>query len=140
MVNKKGWIKIVEASVSVILVLGVIIFVLSSSNIKSGGQNSEIYNAEEDILRTIQLNNSLRNDILETNGIIEWNNFPNSIQNIIYDKTPAGFECIGKICGTEDLCNIDFLEKRNIYTQSVLITSNLTLYNPRVLKIFCWEK
>ena len=140
MVNKKGWIKVLEASIAVLLVAGVIIFMIKSMDFNRDRQVSEIYNAEEDILRNIELNSSMRNEVLKTSGSVEWRDFPNSIKNLVAEKKPLRHECAGKICSPEDSCMIERIETNNIYTQSVIITSNLTIYNPRVIKIFCWER
>ncbi len=137
--NKKGWIRIAEAFIAVLLVIGAAIIVVGGG-IQIEGISEEVYDIEIAILREIQLNNTLRSEILETNGTIEWDGFPSETKNKIIAKTPAWLECEGKICPPESMCLLEEESEKNVYVQSVLITSTLDIFNPRQLKLFCWEK
>jgi len=140
--NKKGWIRIAEAFIAVLLVIGAAIIVVGGG-IQREGISEKVYDIEISILREIQLNNTLRSEILETNGTIEWDDF--SLQapktkNKIIAKTPAWLECVTKICPPESTCLLGEESEKNVYAQSVLITSTLYNFNPKQLKLFCWEK
>ncbi|MEM4325787.1 MAG: hypothetical protein QXU40_00605 [Candidatus Pacearchaeota archaeon] len=137
--KKKGWVRIVEAFISVLIVSWVVLFILNNQDFRIFKESQEIRIIEEDMLRNIQLNYSLRNYILSTEEEVDWNNFPNNLREVITRKIPAGFECSGKICDINSECNLNILEKRNIYTQTAIITSNITYYHPKIIKIFCWR-
>jgi hypothetical protein len=49
-------------------------------------------------------------------------------------------ECVAQICLPENPCLLERESEKSIYAQSVLITSTLDIFNPRQLKLFCWEK
>ncbi|MCK5043827.1 hypothetical protein KAR52_02395 [Candidatus Pacearchaeota archaeon] len=141
--NKKGWIKIVEAFVAVLLVTGVILISINQGYIGQKDISSEVYEMELSILREIELNDTLRNYIL---NVIElpanWDDesFPQEVKNKINARTPNYLNCEGKICEISDTCDIEKYFDKNIYAQSVTITTTLTQEEPkyRKLKLFCW--
>jgi len=140
MKNKKGWIRIVEAFISLLLITGVLLMVIDKGYILKKDISSQIYKVELSILREIQLNDSLRNDILNTNVPIGWNNanFPQEVKNKIIEKKPDYLECSAKICSMNSICEMDEFIEKDIYAQPVGISANLETYDPRQLKLFCW--
>lgn len=137
--NNKGWIRIVEAFIAILLVVGAAIIVVGWG-IQREDIPEKVYDIEIPILREIQLNNTLRNEILLTNGIIELNEFPLKTKAKISAKTPGWLECVAKICPPENQCLLVGESEKSVYAQSVLITSTPYIFNPRQLKLFCWEK
>jgi hypothetical protein len=138
-INKKGWIRIVEAFISVLLIIGAAI-ILIRGGVQGEDVSEKIYDIEISVLRKIELNDSLRSEILGTGGIIWWADFPSQTKTEIISETPEWLECIAKICPPENTCLLEEESEKNIYAQSILITSNLSSFNPRQLKLFCWEK
>ena len=134
--NNRGWIRIAEAFVSVLIVVGAAIIVINGG-IQGDDISEKIYDVEISILRGICLNESLRSEILGTSGIIDWDDFPSQIKNKIIDETPGELECIAKICLPESVCLLEEESEKNVYAHSVLIFSTLTNYNPRIIKLFC---
>ena len=139
-INKKGWIRIAEAFTAVLIVIGAAIIVVGGGMIQREGVSEKVYDIEIPILREIQLNNTLRSEILGTNGTIEWDGFPSGTKDKIIAKTPGWLECVAKICPPESLCLLEEESEKSIYVQSILITSTLDIFNPRQLKLFCWER
>jgi len=134
--NNKGWIRIAEAFVSVLIVIGAAIVVIKGG-LQGDDISEKIYDVEMSISREIRLNESLRSEILGTSGTIDWNDFPSQTKNKIIDETPRGLECIAKICPPESICLLEEESEKNIYAHSTLIFSTLTNYNPRIIKLFC---
>ena len=137
--NKKGWIRIAEAFIAVLLVIGIAIIVVGGG-IQIEGISEKVYDIEISILREIQLNNTLRGEILLTSGTINWTDLPSQTKSKIISKTPNWLECVAQICFPESPCLLGGESEKSIYAQSVLITSTLDTFNPRQLKLFCWEK
>lgn len=137
--NKKGWIRIAEAFIAVLIVIGAAIIVVGGG-IQIEGISEKVYDIEISILREIQLNNTLRSEILITSGEIEWDEFPSKTKNKIQNKMVNWLECVAQICLPENPCLLEGESEKSIYAQSVLITSTLDIFNPRQLKLFCWEK
>ncbi|MBU2615874.1 MAG: hypothetical protein KKC19_02110 [Nanoarchaeota archaeon] len=147
--NKKGWIKVTEAVVAILLISTVLLIVIKKENPLEDTTDIEIYNIQKAILREIQITDALRAEIIGTSGEIEWENLMTETpqtKDKIQGRTPANFDCVAKICSPSDTCILpdgvapENPSGENIYVEKVMITTNLITYNPRVLKLFCWEK
>ena len=144
MINKKGWIRIVEASIAVLFIAGVVLVVINNNELGNNDSSLKILDVEISILREIQLNSSLRAEILSSSFPIESGEpgFPEDIENKIDSKTPGYLICVSKICSIIDECVLTAENSGSVYAESVLITTNpeSSSYDPRKLKIFCWGK
>lgn len=140
--DKKAWLKIVEAVVAILLISGVIIIVINRGQVEKKDISTRVYEAEIAILREIQLNDTLREDVLGATPPIEWENIPERVKNKIIERTPNYLECEAKICAPDDSCYLDNYPDEETYAQSVIISVNTdsSTYNPRQLKLFCWTK
>lgn len=144
--NKKGWIRIVEAFVAILLVAGVLLIVINQGYIGKKDLSSQIYGVEISILREIQLNDTLRDDVLNAGEPpVGWDNatFPQSIKDKIIERVPNYLDCKSQICWMDEICELDEYPEKDVYAQSVAITT--TLETPeeqqlRQLKFFCWAK
>ncbi|MDP3986622.1 MAG: hypothetical protein Q8P81_00145 [Nanoarchaeota archaeon] len=142
--NKKGWIKVTEAFISVLLLVAIMLVAVGKNAPQEDRQSEGTYDSQKIILMEVQLNSTLRNELLSTYGTVEWENFPQNTKNKIIEKTPPRMECTAKICTPEGSCLLSdssipqSAKEENIYTEKIMIASSPTLYNPRVLKLFCW--
>ena len=139
--NKKGWIKIVEAFVAIILIASVLLIILNKSDFQQT-DDKKIYEIELSILREIQTNTTMRDAIMNANAPIELydDGFPLIVKNQLISRIPNQLECNAKICAGGDDCNLRNAPQKDIYSQKILITATLTQYNPTQLKMFCWSK
>jgi len=138
--NKKGWIRIVEAMVAILLISGFLILIIDNPENRGKDISAKVYVAENAILREVQLNNTYRTYILGIGeAVVEFDNFNVDLKNHIKSRTPLYLNCTGKLCdfATDPVCDIEYLEK-NIYVRSVMIAANSDIYEPKLLKIFCW--
>jgi hypothetical protein len=147
MMNKKGWIEIVEAFIAILLITGVLLVVINRNSSQSSDISDRVYNSEITIIREIQLNDTLRNLVLSvTNAQLpsEWTNasFPSEIKNRITSRTPNYLNCIAKICNPSDPCYLTSYEAKDVYSQDSILsaTQTQTAFSPRKLKLFCWAK
>lgn len=140
--NKNGWIMIVEVFIGILLVLGVLVVSLNNPYLTKGDPYEKFYSIENGILEDIQLNNTLRTVVLNTNVPVGWNEsgFPAAIKDRINTKTPSYLECAANICIMNSPCEMQGLPKQDIYVESVSITANFQKYEPKKIKLFCWEK
>src|SRR3990172_3792932 len=130
--QKRGWIRIFEAAIAIFLIVIAILVILTSDALNRNDFSQEIYNAEIFILRDVQLNSSLRAEIISS-GItppVEWDSasFPANLKNRIENKTPSYLNCSAKICDTSDLCLLTDAEGKSIYAENVIITATNTEY------------
>ncbi len=141
--SKRGWIRLIEVFIAILLLAGVLLVVVNRSN--SPDKDSlyiEISQKEFAILRDIELNNTLRTEILSITPPVEWDSFSPELQNVknrIINLTPSNLECKAKICQINEDCTMSEFSGKNVYAESVLISANLNTYSPRQLKLFCME-
>ena len=138
MVNKKGWIQIVEAFTMIVIIMGFVLVILSKGQYSFSDNSETVYTNEQSILKEIELNNTLRDNVLNSVVPLEWASFPPTLQAKINQSSTLN--CTAKICAITDDCTLSVAQNNNVYAQSVLITANLVKYDPRKLKIFCSEK
>ena len=143
--QKRAWIKVVEAVVAVLIILGVILLILNRGSIQKEDVSEKVYKAEYLILREIELNESLREEILNASYLpVDWLAFGTNglggVQSKIIEKTPDYLGCEGRVCLLNQTCVIDRYQDRDVYTKTISITSTLNSYSLRQLKLFCWIK
>lgn len=128
--NKKGWTEVLEVFFAIILLTGVMMIILNSVPIKKENKGEKIYLEQENILRDIQLNDSLRTEVL--------NESEENISKFIKKNIANYLECNVTI---SSLDNNSILEKdKEMYVSSVYIFVEGSNYNPKKLKLSCWEK
>ena len=156
--NKRGWMKIVEAFVSILLIVGVLLIVINKGYIGKD-ISSRVYETEQTILRGVQLNDEFRGNILISNKSgyghsigesplpIEWEEFNNEeerilqgVKNKIIEQIPSYLDCKAKIFELDDPCILEETVSGEIYTQTATIVANYAVFSPRQLKLFCWVK
>lgn len=140
--------RIIEAVIAVLLVTGVLLVVISNGYASGQDISYKVYEAQVAVLRDIELNSDMRTAILSVVDIGEdglgWGEFEvNGLEDVktkIENEMPNYLICVAKICGLNDLCFLEEVQSESIYAQPVAITADLGTYDPRQLKMFCWEK
>jgi len=131
MKNKKAWVRIVEAFIAITLLFSVFItiYVRQSSKIDI---SEEIYSLQEAILKQISNSESLRSYVLNNNteAILEF------IDNT--KLVPPSLNYTIKICNLDEICSMDSYQKE-VFASETVISSTLTEYSPKVIKIFMWK-
>ena len=137
--NKKGWIKIVEAFLAILLLMGILLVIVSSDGNLQFEKEKIINQKQIDFLNNIQVNNSFREDILGLNELPVNSNdtgFPEDLKNYFLEE----FEnCFMNICLPEEECILDFENEGEIYSEEILINSYENIYLPKKVKIICYE-
>jgi len=141
--NKKAWVRIVEAFLAIMLIVGVLLIILSRDYAKDADSSERAYKEELSVLREIQLDRSFRQSIIGLLTLpVEWENFPQNLKDKINEI--QGYTCEAKICSFDVECELDYYPDKNIYSQAVLISADTiqgtAKYSPRQLRIFCWEE
>lgn len=142
--NKKGWIRIVEAFVAILLIAGIVLVILDKGYIAKEDPSEKIYTFETGILKEIQENETLRQAVLSAPEPLPINssnvNFPAPLNWKINPEIPSYLGCESLICDISDDCILDKQLEKDVYVRSVIISSTLVEYKPRQLKLFCWLK
>jgi hypothetical protein len=142
--NRSGWIEIVEAFVSILLIAGVILIIVNNNG-NDEDFSYQVYQVQISILREIQTNDTLRTEIASASEPlpISWeeSRFPTNLKNKIIERTPSYLECVGKICTTTEVCSLGEVKEKDIYSQFVTITATIEAGEVyRRLNLFCWTK
>ncbi len=125
---KKGWLRIVESIIAIMIVFGVLLAVL----IEKKAQNQEnSCGLIPELLNEIAKNQSLRQEIVI--GEVSGTN--------IFLKTRITNPALSyrvKICQLEELCALEEagLEKKNICANERIISTGGGSYQPKKLKLF----
>ena len=138
--NKRGWIRIVEALVAIMLIAGFLILLMDNQEDGVKDISAKVYMTENAILREVQSNSTYRTHILGMgDGPIEFEDFDVSLKNHITSRVPEYLNCTGKLCDFDinPICDISSSEE-TIYVRSVMIAADADTYDPKLLKIFCW--
>lgn len=143
-IKRKAWIRVVEAFLSAMLIIVVVVLVVNQQQgSQTNYKTSQIYGMENSIIRSIELNNTLRGEVI---GIpasslplnSESSSFPEGLINEI--NSESTLTCEAQVCNSTGNCDYWKNSNSEIYAQYVLITSTLTNYSPRKLKLFCQEE
>jgi len=130
----------VEAFLAILLITMFLFILVSRENIQSKF-NENVYAEETRILKSIEMNKSMREEIHNIGNLpVAWDdaNFPIEVKNKIINENPNYLNCTAKICEIKDDCLSDEISDVDIYSRSVGIFASETRYKPRQLKMFCW--
>ena len=132
MSNKRGWLRILEATIAILIVAGILLVMYSRAS--SGSDNSGyVYSFQKKILDEISFDNDLREKVL--NGEEE------SLESgFVRARIPAGYGFKLRICDIDATCGLTESVEGEIYVQETYVVSNLETYNPKKVKLFVWEQ
>jgi len=127
--NKKGWIKIVEAFMAIMIIAAVMLTIYTRQPERS--VNQEIIKIEDSILDEISQNNIMRQKILDGDNA--------SSMFFVQARIPDNLNFSVKICNVDDICGIETYRKE-VYARERIISSTLKQYSPKKIRLFMWEK
>jgi len=134
--NKKGWLRIIEVFLAIMIMMGAVLIIMSRKS-PVAEIDTDVYERQRQILEIINKNNTLRSEIIMTPKL---NNNP-LINDFIDKMIPLSWDYSTKICDLNEVCsNPTNIHYNNVYATEVLVTSNLTDYNPKKLRFFVWMK
>ena len=143
---KKGWIRLVEVFVAIVLLASVLLLVSTKNSSYDTSLQDQIYKKEAAMLRDIELNNTLRTQILsipQGSLPLEWEGLTSQLDEVSSRITllaPANLECRAKLCTLNDACIMNWATEGDLYARSAVIAADLNTYSPRQLKLFCTPK
>jgi len=144
MIGKRGIVRILEAFIAIMIISGAMGFIYVNQ-IQRPNQDDAIHELQRIILEEISNDPVLRAEIVET-AITEENEdtpakdtYPQTdtrISNLI----SSDYEYEFRVCKLNELCKIELLDGREIYSQEITISSTLQAFDPKVVRLFIWEK
>ena len=137
MKNKTGWVRILEAAVAVMLILGFMLYF--RAKVEQTPLADQMYELTHKILSEASSNISIRNEILEGNvqSLAIKNFFESRINTDSFDYS-------FNICNLGDSClaNDPLPEKKEIFADSIAVSASPFVegYSPKKLALFVWIK
>ncbi len=136
--NKQGWLRIVEAFISVMLIMGVVLVVVSKAQPKTSTAD-EIRRIQKYALDYVTNDETLRNQILSGNLM--------GVNDKLKSIIPGNLNYLIRVCNFNDVCSFTngskgIIVSTEVYSDEAPIFANLTYYdpaNPKKLKLFFWE-
>lgn len=151
--NKKAWLKIVEAFLSILIVLGAVLVIVSKQEtrlldkIAKTGEEG-IYEKQKEVLDAVSRNETLRGIIVSKNlgsksYAFESYKTWHPLNDFIYLILPSSWNFATNICkAAEGVCpnpvSSDLMLGKEIYVEEKIITSTLETYSPKRVKLFIW--
>ena len=133
--DRKAWIRILEVFLAILLIIGSVLVIMNRKAPETD-ISDEVYQKQRQILNIISKDDSLRSDILVGNNA--------AVNETISKLVPNSWNFSTNICPINVVCanpvGSETLIEKNVYATEVLITSNLTYYNPKKLRFFVWMK
>lgn len=148
--NKRGWMRILEATIAVMIVAGVLIVVYSRQDSGRVSSVDYFYNLQKQILKDVSSSSALRLAILRTD-VGERNEYFFRVNDFIADRIPDSFGYLIRICEFGTVCKIDNVDviratrDKDVFVEEIVISSDLGdgsgghIYNPKKLRLFVWE-
>jgi hypothetical protein len=131
-IDRKAWIRIVEAFIAIVIILSAILIIMSRQTVTTDISES-VYEKQKQILKIITENETLRNEVLQGKNVL--------INQTIKKMIPTSWNFETNICLIENVCpNPATVFDREVYTTEALVMSNLTEHNPQKLRFFVWVK
>ena len=151
--NKRGWIRILEATVSVLIVTGVLIFVYSK-NVDKGLEPADyFYSLQKQILSDISMNSSLRLNVLNADDNNPDEGNYKILNDFVRDEILDFVGFYISICdldSDEDFCKMNSetyiaTREKDVFVKDIIVSAELGVgenakYNPRTLRLYMWEK
>lgn len=131
MKNKRGWLRIFEASLAIVLLTGVVLYVYNQQQVRV--DNSDFfYNLETKLLNDFAENPILRESVFAGDNV--------SLAEYANKSISSGYGFGIRICGIEETCGLGVLASSNVYVKDRIFASNVTDYSPRKVRLFIWQK
>lgn len=133
--NKKGFVRTLEAVIAVIIVLGIILVVTPSRPSQDSETPATIKESQSFILDRISTDEAHRSCI-QTAAAGECRTPCQAIDLFIRDHQPKGYAYRCEICNSASTCSPSLPLDKSLYTDSRLIATNPA----KVLRLIFWEQ
>ena len=138
--NKRGYIRILEATIAVVLVLGVVLTLYNGQQTSGDEVVGEFVSTlQDEILGEIRANEDYRLAVLTEDPPQV-----SELETYVGTQIPNVFSYSLEICGINDICKLDedsFRESagQDVFVKEVYVSSNLNTYAPKKVLLFIWQ-
>ena len=135
--DKKAFLKTLEATIAIIIMLGFLVVLLPRITEKETAIPADISLVQEKVLREIEFNNTLRNEILSGSNP-DASSYPITF-NFINSTIPPTLDFTISVC-IDSSCPIPPLPEKTVYAKNLIVASTLTIYDQRLFRLFIRRK
>jgi hypothetical protein len=137
--EKKGWIRILEAVIAILLLSSVLIYVTvkNQADVRDKQISERAHNLAGNILQDVSYSDALRNATLNSNYSL--------IIDYISSQVGDSFNYSVSICDlNSQICPpsqpySSINTKGDVYVENVIISSTLDTYDPKILRLYLWK-
>lgn len=122
--NKKAYLRTIEVSIAIILTFIIAYFLIPSSSIPSDIKSISI-------LPVLEQDPGFRNCVTNYDF--------NCTENYLRDFVPPQYDFAFDLTQDPDFSHAN-LPEQDIYTESIYMSGNINLYNPKIIKLYYWRK
>jgi len=127
--NKRGWIRIFEAVIAIVILMGFAAFIIGKQ-VEKPDFSGSVHALLSTVLEEASGNLAVRQAVFEKNYT--------HISNFISSRLPSGLNFTINICNSTGQCPAKVRQGVEIYADDILISTNLTSYEPAKLALFAW--
>jgi len=128
--NKRGWIRIFEAVIAIMILMGFAAFLITKQ-MEKPDFSASVHALLSTVLEESSGNLAVRQAVFEKNETY--------ISNFISSRLPAGLNFTISICDTTGPCLLPISKPGvEIYADDILISTDLKTYAPAKLALFAW--
>jgi len=133
----RGLIRIVEATIAILLIAGVLIFVFVDSQ---SADREDISELVQDIVDEMAENSNLRDKILSNDFTVCGGDseIDEDIDGFVAERALT-YNYEVRICEVGSVCGKCEFFEGDVYSRERIISSNLGTLNPRKVKVFIWQ-
>ena len=138
--NKKGFIRILEAVFAIMLIMGAVLIIVSN-NLQTSDISEEVYEKQRYILDIISNNETMRNEIIIPDGDLTSLEQLTETNDFIKKTMPSSWKYSGCVISVERICSPDVPDDKELYVSETIISSSLTEeYSvAKKLRLFIWR-
>ena len=130
--NKRGWVRVTEAVVAILIMASVLI-VLYTSDVPNISYADYVYELQVRILTELANRDDLRNATLYSNE--------NYLRTYFNESIPENFDFNFSICNlNENSCGVSPDVNIEVFVEDKIVSSNLVKYNPKLVRFYVWQK
>lgn len=134
-VNKKGWIRITEAVVAILIMASVLI-VLFVNDTPQVNVSDYVYDLQVRLLTDVADREDLRAaTINSTEALVN-----DTLIKYFNDTIPGNFNFSVSVCDLGSPCSYAPEVDTAIFVEDRIISSTLASYKPKMLRLYIWEK
>ncbi|OQW98957.1 MAG: hypothetical protein BWK74_03295, partial [Desulfobacteraceae bacterium A6] len=151
--NKGGWIHILEATIAVLIVAGVMMSVYSDQSAREVLNIEDYsYSLQNEILDDIATNTTLRSEAMKVVVDLPTDPSYDILDAYVATKIPEDFGHLLRVCnlgGSNDYCKMDPIifyatRDKDVFVEDVVISAEIgdgteAEYSPKKVRLFFWE-